>query len=163
MVTVVVTEVLVAELEEAMDSCVMYLPFAYSDDRSAGFMTALPVAVALLVIDAVVPSLYVAVILIVTVSPDANVPPHVSVAATGTSDFPAVAGDIVTAAPYAPPVPGVGDAVATLNTPSAPICVLFIELGGKGSIPPYAWNAAWASSLEVCSLGMYTLGQLKKS
>jgi len=29
MVTVVVTEVLVAELEEAMDSCVMYLQFAY--------------------------------------------------------------------------------------------------------------------------------------
>jgi len=149
----VVTEVLAAELEEAMDSCVMYLPRVYSPDRSAGFRLTLPAAVALLVIDAVVPSLYVAVILIVTVSPDANVPPHVSVAAKGTSDFPATAGDIVTAAPYAPPVLGVGDAVATLNAPNA----------GRGSIPPYAWSMPWTGSLEVCSLGMYLPGRLKKS
>jgi hypothetical protein len=53
----VVTEVLAAELEEATDSCVMYLPFAYRPDRSAGFKLTVPVAVALLVIEAVVPSL----------------------------------------------------------------------------------------------------------
>jgi len=53
----VVTEVLAAELEEATDSCVMYFPFAYRLDRSAGFRFTLPVAVALLVIEAVVPSL----------------------------------------------------------------------------------------------------------
>jgi hypothetical protein len=57
MVADVVTDVLVAELEEATDSCVMYFPFAYSPDKSAGFKLTLPVAVALLVIEAVVPSL----------------------------------------------------------------------------------------------------------
>jgi len=47
----------VAELEEATDSCVMYFPPAYRLDRSAGFKLVVPVAVALLVIEAVVPSL----------------------------------------------------------------------------------------------------------
>jgi hypothetical protein len=40
----------------------MYFPFAYSPDKSAEFRLTLPAAVALLVIDAVVPSLYTAVI-----------------------------------------------------------------------------------------------------
>jgi len=49
--------VLAAELDGATESCVMYFPFAYRLDRSAGFKLVVPVAVALLVIETVVPSL----------------------------------------------------------------------------------------------------------